>query len=152
MLPPEFILGQDERAIPPDYRAAQYRELLFGSNSAKKDGRHYVEGCLQYELPPTCWIIDPKKNHFVDIILEIDASNVVGGTRNGESVVMIRNVMGIDAHDDHLDLLERLVRICTKIRKSGAKGNARSERKDVGAIFAIGTKIPIQKGDRYGGL
>jgi hypothetical protein len=145
MLPPQFILCQDERAIPLDYRAAQYRELLFGSNSAKKDGRHYVEGCLHYELPPTCWIINTKKNHFVDIILEIDTSNVVGGTRTRESVVMIRNVMGMDAHDDHLDLLERLVRICTEIRKSGAKGYARSDRKDVGAMFAIGTKIPYKK-------
>jgi hypothetical protein len=120
--------------------------------STTKIGGHYVEGCLHYELPPTCWMIDPKTNHFVDIILEINASNVVGGTLNRESVVMIRNVMGIDAHDDRLDLLERLTQVCTEIRKLGAKGNARSDSKDVGAMFAIGTKIPYKKEGRYGGL
>ena len=30
--------------------------------------------------------------HFVDVVIDIDGGKVVGGTRNRESVVMIRNV------------------------------------------------------------
>ena len=51
MLAPDFILGDDKRTVPLDYCAAAYQELLLSSNSAKKDGRHYVDGCWYYELP-----------------------------------------------------------------------------------------------------
>jgi hypothetical protein len=92
MLAPDFILGNDKRTVPLDFCAAAYQELLLSSNSAKKDGRHYVDGCWYYELPESCWIIDPMITHFVDVVIDIDGGKVVGGTRNRESVVMIRNV------------------------------------------------------------
>ena len=93
MLAPDFIRGNNKRTVPSDYRAAAYQELLLCSNSAKKDGRHYVDGCWYYELPESCWIIDPMETHFVDVVVDIDMGEaVVGGTRNRKSVVMIRIV------------------------------------------------------------
>jgi hypothetical protein len=67
---------------------------------------------------------------------------MVGVTRNRESIVMIRNVTKVDAHDDHLELLQQLTLGCTQLRVSEAKGNARSKSSDVGTMFAIGTRIP----------
>ena len=147
MLPPDFIVGDDKRTVPSDYRAAAYQQLLLCSNSAKKDGRHYVDGCHHYELPGSCWIIDPTVTHFVDIIVKIDTPEVVGRTRDRESVVMIRNVTGIDVEADHFELLGRLTGQCAKFRRTEAKGTARAKSADVGTMFAIGTKIPYERKD-----
>ncbi|KAI2511884.1 hypothetical protein MHU86_2400 [Fragilaria crotonensis] len=80
MLPPDFLMGDNKRTVPLDYRAAAYQQLLLRANSAKKDGRHYVDGCHHYELPESCWIVDPATTHFVDIVVGIDTT--VGGTRD----------------------------------------------------------------------
>jgi hypothetical protein len=85
MLAPNFIGGNDKRTVPLDYCAAAYQELLLFSNSAKKDGRHYVDACWYYELPEACWIIDPMEIHFVDVVNDIDEGKVLGGTRDRES-------------------------------------------------------------------
>ncbi len=61
MLPPDFIAGEDKWTVQTDYRAAAYQQLLLCANSAKKDGRHYVDGCRHCELPKSCWIVDPTK-------------------------------------------------------------------------------------------
>jgi hypothetical protein len=146
MLPPDFIAGEDKRTVPADYCAAAY-QLLLCSNSAKKDGRHYADGCHHYELPKSCWIVDPTKTHLVDIVIGLNTTEVAGGTRSCESVVMIRNVTKIDADADHFKLLERLTVQCAELRKSKAKGTARAKSADVGTMFAIGTKIPYERKD-----
>jgi hypothetical protein len=109
MSPPDFRGQDDLREVPADYCAAQYQLDLLGANSARKDGCHYVNGAHHYSVPESCWIIDPTKTHFVDVYVVIDNSKVVGDLQNRESVVMIRNVMKIDTHDDHSELLERLM-------------------------------------------
>ncbi|KAI2493935.1 hypothetical protein MHU86_20620 [Fragilaria crotonensis] len=83
----------------------------------------------------SCWVIDPDETHFVDIHVG------VVGIPDRESVVLVRNVTKIDAHDDHLELLERLTTRCREIRVSGAKGTARAKSADVGSMFALGTRI-----------
>jgi hypothetical protein len=143
MLPPDFMGVNDLRKVPADYRAAQYQLDLLGANSARKDGRHYVDGAHHYLIPESCWIIDPTKTHFVDVYVGIDNSKVVGGLQNRESVVMIRNVTKIDAHDDHSELLERLMLQCMELRMSEAEGNARGKTVDRGTMFALGTKVPF---------
>ena len=65
MSPTDFISVDDLRKIPEDYRAAQYKQYLLSDNSAKKDGRHYVDGA--------------HHDVFVDIHVGIDNSKVVGG-------------------------------------------------------------------------
>jgi hypothetical protein len=93
-------------------------------------------------------IIDPTKTHFVDVIVGLNTTDVVGVTCNRESVVvMIRNVTKIDADADHCELLERLTVQCAELRKSEAKGTARVKSADVGTMFAIGTKIPYERKD-----
>jgi hypothetical protein len=147
MLPPDFIGGSDMRPIPSDYRAAQYQLELLNANSAKKDGRHYVDGAHHYVLPESCLIVDPNATHFVDIYIGIDNSKVVGGIRNRESVVMVRNVTKMNPHGDHMELLEQLTSQCAELRMSEAEGTARARSADVGTIFALGTKIPYEKKD-----
>ncbi|KAI2495151.1 hypothetical protein MHU86_19382 [Fragilaria crotonensis] len=135
MLPPDFIAGVDLRNVPPDYRAYEFRNQLKTSSSAKFDCRHYVDGSHHYHIPDSCWVIDPDETHFVDIHVG------VVGIPDRESVVLVRNVTKIDAHDDHLELLERLTSRCREIRVSGAKGTARAKSADVGSMFALGTRI-----------
>jgi hypothetical protein len=48
-----------------------------------------------YELPKSCLIINPTKTHFVDIIVGLNTTEMVGGPYSRESVVMIRNVTKI---------------------------------------------------------
>ncbi len=96
-------------------------------------------------IPESCWIIDPTKTHFVDVYVVIDNSKVVGDLRNRESVVMIRNVTKIDAHDEHSELLERLMLRCMELRISKADWNARGETVDRGTMFALGTKVQFSE-------
>lgn len=61
--------------------------------------------------------------HFVDTVIDMDMGEaVVGGTRNGESVIMIQNVTKIDAHNDHLKLLEQLTLGCAQRKHRGLQG------------------------------
>ena len=92
-------------------------------------------------MPDSCWVIDADETHFVDIHVG------VVGIPDRESVVMVRNVTKIDAHDDHLELLERLTSRCRELRVSGAKGTARAKSADVGSMFALGTtaKLCLQR-------
>ena len=121
---PDLLQGYDFGTCPHDYLAAEYKHLLASSSSARKDGRHYVAGYLRYQLPASCWIIDPMDIHFVDVMVDIDA---VGGTRNGQSVLMIRNVTKIDTDTDHFGLLERVTSHNTGLRKVLSKGYARNK-------------------------
>ena len=65
------------------------------ANSAKQNGRHYVDGCQHYRLPDTCcWIIDPEETPFVDLWKDIADNDNGSGARNRQSaVVMIRKVL-----------------------------------------------------------
>jgi hypothetical protein len=150
MLPLDFRgVKEGLRKIPADYLAAQYQLNLLGANSARKDGRHYVDGAHHCSIPESYWTIDLTKTHFIDVYVGIDNSKVVGELQNRESVVMIRNVTKIDAHDDHSELLERLMLQCMELWMSKAEGNTRGETVDRGTMFALGTKVPFgEKKDR----
>ncbi|KAI2495676.1 hypothetical protein MHU86_18860 [Fragilaria crotonensis] len=138
-LPPDFIAGVDLRNVPPDYRAYEFRNQLKTSSSAKFDCRHYVDGSHHYDIPDSCWVIDADETHFVDVHVG------VVGIPDRESVVMVRNVTKIDAHDDHLELLERLTSRCRELRVSGARGTARAKSADVGSMFALGTRVETKE-------
>jgi hypothetical protein len=138
-LPPDFIAGIDLRNVPPDYRAYEFRNQLKTSSSAKFDCRHYVDGSHHYDIPDSCWVIDADETHFVDVHVG------VVGIPDRESVVMVRNVTKIDAHDDHLELLERLTSRCRELRVSGARGTARAKSADVGSMFALGTRVETKE-------
>ena len=141
MLAPDLLQGNEFDTCPHDYLAAEYQLRLASSSSAKRDGRHYVGGYLHYRLPASCWMIDADETHFVDLMVDVDTT--VGGTRNRQSVVMIRNVTRIDANDEYLGLLGRVTAHNTALRKAEAKGYARHKCEDVGTMHAIGTRIPL---------
>jgi hypothetical protein len=140
-LAPDLLQGYDFGTCPRDYLAAEYQQRLASSSSARKDGRHYVAGYLHYQLPDSCWIIDPMDNHFVDVMVDVDT--VGNGMRNRQSVVMIRNVTKIDTDDDHVGLLERVTSHNAELWKVEGKGHARNKCEDLGTMHAIGTRIPL---------
>jgi hypothetical protein len=86
-------------------------------------------------------MIDADNTHFLDLIVDVDTT--IGGTRNRQSVVMIRNVTRIDADNEYLGLLGRATAHITALRKAEAKGYARHKCEDVGTMHAIGTQIPL---------
>ena len=138
-LPPDVVNGFDINVVSADQRAGQYRKLLNRSPSAKKDGRHYVDGCHHYHLPASCWIIDPRETPIVDICIDIDDEEDDGvGGKGRQSLVMIRDVVQID--DEQADsLLGCITSQCSAFRKS--TGMARNKTLDVGKMIAIGTHI-----------
>lgn len=141
MLPPDILQLEDRSTVPQDYQAAEYRRLFVSANSAKKDGRHYVRGCHHYALPESCWIINPMDTHFVDIMIDTDA---VGGTRNRQSVVMVRNVTKVDKDNPYTNSLDHITAHNVLLRKAKPNGSARSKSVDVGKMHAIGTAIPLR--------
>ena len=139
VLPPDFIGGMDYRDVPSDYRAHEYRDRLKASSSAREGCRHYVDGARHYNLPESCWKIDPSTHHFVDLRI------TENGTPYRESVVMVRNVGKMDPHDDRQQFLSRLTGRCAAIRLANGKGTARAKSSDVGGMIAIGTRIIVKK-------
>ena len=140
-LPPDFIGGMDFRDVPSDYRAHEYRDRLKASPSAKEGCRHYVDGSRHYDLPESCWIVDPNIHHFIDVHVTIN------GIPDRESVVMVRNVGKMDPRDNRQQFLSCLTERCTAIRLANGKGTARAKSSDVGGMIAIGTRIVSKKGD-----
>lgn len=59
---PDVFLGEDAGAWPQEELAAEYNFRLASANSAREGGRHYVSGCHHFNLPDTCWVLDPA-NH-----------------------------------------------------------------------------------------
>ena len=90
-------------------------------------------------MPESMWIIDPNDTHFVDVHVG------VAGIPDRHSVVSVRNVMKLDAHDDHMELVDRVTLGCRAIRESSAKPMARAKSLDVGSMFALGTKVDVKK-------
>jgi hypothetical protein len=140
-LPPDFIGGMDFRSVPTNYRAHEYRDRLKASPSAKEGCRHYVDGSRHYDLPESCWIVDPNAHHFVDVHITID------GIPDRESVVMVRNVGKMDPRDNRQQFLSCLTERCTAIRLVNGKGTARAKSSDVGGMIAIGNRVVRKKGD-----
>ena len=115
-LPPDTVNGFNMNVVAANERADQYRTLLSRSSSAKKDGRHYVDGCHHYHLPASCWIIDPRETPIVDICFDIDDEEDDGGGGKGrQSLVTIRDVVQIDEQAD--SLLECITSQCSAFRK-----------------------------------
>ncbi|KAI2491237.1 hypothetical protein MHU86_23343 [Fragilaria crotonensis] len=142
MLAPDILDGVEFPGCPRDYLAADYTRRLAVANSARKDGRHYVPGCLHYQLPLSCWIIDPTVTHCVDIMVDVDR---VGGTLNRQSVVMIRNVREIEADDDLIGSLRSVTAHNVVLRTHARKGTARARGGDVGTMHAIGTHVELDR-------
>jgi hypothetical protein len=87
-------------------------------------------------------MIDANDTQFVDLMVDVDRT--VGGTRNRQSVVMIRNLLtSIDTNDEYLGLLVRVTAHNTALRKAEVKGYARHKCEDIGTMHAIGTQIPL---------
>jgi hypothetical protein len=142
ILPPDILQGEDRGTVPQDYLAAEYRRLFASANSVRKDGRHYVGGCRHYRLPKSCWIIDPFDTHFFDVMVDTDDA---GGTRNRQSVVMVRNVTKIDGDGICTGFLDHITAHNMRLRKAGSKGCARPKGEDVGTMHPIGTGILLDR-------
>ena len=128
------------RTWKEEYLALEYNRRLAKANSARKDGKHYAQGCHHSRLPEKCWVIDPTLEHFVDIMVDLPR---LGRQKNKQSVVMVRNVNYL-ADDGGKRLFGAMVCI-TKHNKAlqlaKRKGAARSNAGDYGTMHAIGTHV-----------
>ena len=98
---PDVINGV-YRTWKEEYLVLEYNRRLATANSARKDGRHYAQGCHHSRLPDKCWIVDPTLEHFVNMIMKKKLPRL-GWQKNKQSVIMVRNVNFLTA-DDGKDL------------------------------------------------
>jgi hypothetical protein len=75
----------------------------------------------------------------------MDDTDDVGGTRNRQLVVMVRNVTKIDGDGICTDFLDYITAHNVRLRKAGSKGCARPKGEDVGTMHAIGTGILLDR-------
>ncbi len=68
-----------------------------------------------------------------------------GGTRNGQSVVMVRNVTKINGDGMCTGFLDHITAHNVQLRKAGSKGCARPKGEDVGTMHPIGTGILLDR-------
>ena len=63
-IPPDVFSGEDARTWPQEELAVMYHQKLASTNSARRvNGRHYyASGCHHFNLPPTCWVLDPMND------------------------------------------------------------------------------------------
>ena len=143
-LAPDFVAGNDYRSVPHEYRAHDYRNRLETSRSAREGCRWYVTGAHHYDVPPSCLIIDPKLENFVDIWTEID------GIPCRYSVVSVRYVSSVsDGHDgDRENMLGAIQQHCQRFRCSNSsRGTVRANSSDVGWMIPIGSRITPERVD-----
>ena len=117
-------------------------QRLATANSARKDGKHYAQGCHHYRLPEKCWIVDPTLEHFVDIMVDLPR---LGRHKNKQSVVMVRNVNFL-TDDGGKRLFGASAMACItrhnkSLRLAKRKGAARSNANDYGTMHVIGTRV-----------
>jgi hypothetical protein len=153
MLAPDLI-GGEELVVPPgvgrwsvpqEYLAAQYQHGLATSTSAKLGGRWYVREALHYQLPDTCWIIDPEVTHNVDLMVDLDTPT--GETGYRQSVVLIRNAneMNKFVGDNLVRSLDVITQHNKCLRERAKKGTPRTKCGDLGTMHAIGTRVALDK-------
>jgi hypothetical protein len=139
---PDACAGERTIAWAHAGLAEECNRCLARANSAMKDGRHYAPGCHQFQLPDTCWIIDPTLDHIIDTIVDLPG---VGLCKNRQLIIMISNVASLDGDDDE-DLTGAIVCIteCNKLLQRGSpNGTVRAKSGDVGTMHAIGTHVEL---------
>ncbi|KAI2499759.1 hypothetical protein MHU86_14702 [Fragilaria crotonensis] len=85
---PDVFSGEDAGTWPQAELAALYNCKLASATSAR-EGRHYALGCHHFNMPPTCWILDPTCDPIIDVIIAIDDE---GNCKDQQTVLRIRHV------------------------------------------------------------
>ncbi|KAI2508886.1 hypothetical protein MHU86_5496 [Fragilaria crotonensis] len=73
---PDVFSGEDAGTWPQAELAALYNCKLASATSAREGGRHYALGCHHFNMPPTCWILDPTCDPVIDVIIAIDDEGI----------------------------------------------------------------------------
>ena len=89
---PDLVLGHNIGSWPVADHAQEHNRLLADSNSVARVGDwHNAQGCLQLNIPETCWIVDPMEYPFVDTIIDIAPTHFFPARRN--SAIMVRSIL-----------------------------------------------------------
>jgi hypothetical protein len=134
-LPPDFFGGSHFGAWPAADRGQEFNKQLGRSASARVGGRHYAAGCLHFQVPDDCLVVDGIESPHVDIIVNVAP---IGSCTARKSVVMVRN-LGDEptlAHD-----LRTITMHNSLVRRAAPVGTARSHKGDVGTMHPIGTRV-----------
>ena len=155
-LAPDVYFGEEASSWPAVYLAGEYNSRLARATSARRDGRHYAPGCLHYNLPETCWTIDPTVTHNVDLMVDVAS---VGQCDNRQSIVMIRNVMitndgdtghasdcyvpDWDADTLFIGALNHITFNNQVLQTRSSRGGAQGKGSNFGTMHAIGTHVEL---------
>ncbi|KAI2497450.1 hypothetical protein MHU86_17054 [Fragilaria crotonensis] len=133
---PDVFSGEDAGTWPQAELAALYNCKLASATSAREGGRHYALGCHHFNMPPTCWILDPTCDPIIDVIIAIDDE---GNCKDQQTVLRIRHVQTlIPGAGRWLDTITT----CNSAIHCGVQtSNARAGKGDVGSMHALGTNI-----------
>ena len=133
---PDVFSGEDAGTWPQAALAAMYNCKLASATSAREGGRHYALGCLHFNIPPTCWILDPTCDPIIDVIIDIDDE---GNCTDRQSVLRIRHVQTL--HRGAGRWLDTITTCNSAIHCGVQTSNARAGKSDVGSMHALGTNI-----------
>jgi hypothetical protein len=141
-LAPDVIDGVWHPTIKRCHLAYEYNRRLACANSARVDGRHYASGCHHRLLPESCWIIDPRSEHFVDIMVDLPQ---LGEQKHRQSVIMVRNVNFLtdDGGEDLAGAIACITEHNKALRLAKTKGTARANPGDYGTMHAIGMHVHL---------
>jgi len=151
MLPPDVISGQCfSSAWPREVLALEFNSILAGSNSARLGGRHYAAGTRYFDLPSSCFLVDPAIDPMVDIMIDVAP---FGTSVDRQTVVRVRHALML--RTDHvlpedmelriarrMSLLSKITRCNAAIRRGmRTSSGVRSAGGDVGCMHAIGMRV-----------
>ncbi|KAI2507206.1 hypothetical protein MHU86_7272 [Fragilaria crotonensis] len=72
---PDVFSGEDAGTWPQAELAALYNCKLASATSAR-EGAPLCLGCHHFNMPPTCWILDPTCDPVIDVIIAIDDEGI----------------------------------------------------------------------------
>lgn len=70
-LAPDFSNGEDAGCWPQDVLVEDYNKHFASSDSVRSGGPHFAAGCHHFSLQPSCWLIKPYENPFLDIMINV---------------------------------------------------------------------------------
>jgi hypothetical protein len=75
----------------------------------------------------------------------VDVDSAVGATKNRQSIVMIRNVPAMHTNDDIIGSLHHVTVYNMALQRGARKGIPRANCKDLGTMYAIGTRVELDR-------
>jgi hypothetical protein len=146
-MPPDVFSGEDAGTWPIEELKLLYNHKLAFSNSAREGGRHYATGCHHFNLPSTCWVLDPTIDPIIDVMIDVESS---GNCLNMQTVLQVRHAVKLGKTQSSgcqkvQGWLQSITTCNSAIHEALSSPSVRNNTGDVGSMHALGTRV--QNGD-----